>query len=67
VEQSIAHSGDGLPRHIRVLIPETGEEALGGFAENEQLVEDGGLCLDVGHERGLVQIPAKLQGQMSGP
>jgi len=49
-----------------MLVAETCGEALRGFAENEQLVEDSGLRLEIGQERGLVLPPAKLQGQARG-
>src|SRR5579884_1462766 len=63
MDEFVARSGDQFPGDFRMGCPELGRETLHSFADDEELVQYGRLCLQVGEELGLFCRALELDGQ----
>jgi len=57
VYQVIAHPGHRSPRYLWVLLAQLKGQTLDGFTNHNQLIENGGLGLDIFEKILAVQIP----------
>ena len=57
VNQYVAHPSDLPPRNAWISLLKLACQPRDGFAENEKLMEHGGLGLGIGHERRFVELP----------
>lgn len=63
MNELVARSGDQFPGYFRMSPTEFGRQPLHGFADDQELVQNGRLCFQVGEKLGFVCLAFELDGQ----